>query len=161
MYLAIVLKETKLIPVHNQMKQNIIITTIPTLSTTYLALSASCWATCFISTASVNSRPNVKCVYKNILRQKCIVCYIFVPHTLWSKFGIHIHCTIFKTHLFVLKHWHVILTMEISSSIRPKVAHRWPRNWLILCDTNSLCVISSLASNSAWKHFNFFLKVRR
>lgn len=39
--------------------------TINTFSTTKRALSASCWATCFISTASVNSLPKVKCVWKN------------------------------------------------------------------------------------------------
>lgn len=35
-----------------------------TFSTRKRALSASCWATCFNSTACVNSLPNVKCVWK-------------------------------------------------------------------------------------------------
>ncbi len=39
-----------------------------TFSTTKRALSASCWATCFISTASVNSLPKVKCVCKNTIQ---------------------------------------------------------------------------------------------
>lgn len=40
--------------------------TLPlTFSTTNLALSASCWATCFISTASVNSLPKVRCVCRD------------------------------------------------------------------------------------------------
>lgn len=41
---------------------------INTFSTTKRALSASCWATCFISTASVNSLPKVKCVWKNTIQ---------------------------------------------------------------------------------------------
>lgn len=66
-----------------------------TFSTTNRALSASCWATCFISTASVNSLPKVRCVWRNTLRlcnqfklkqfkvvvtAHCVCCFLPVKH---------------------------------------------------------------------------------
>ena len=106
-----------------------------TFSTRYLALSASCCATCFCSTADVNSCPNVKCVYKEhwqLVRSDSLVGLMPCRHG---------------------KCWQVELTLtkEISSRITPNWLALSVSSSFTLCDTISLWVISSLASNWAYQ----------
>lgn len=103
-----------------------------TFSTTKRALSASCWATCFISTASVNSLPKVKCVCKNTIQLS-----LQVAIQLKRQSG---HC---------YKICQQLHTSETSSRMRPKVEALSVRSSLTCRETSSLWVMSSPASNRA------------
>ena len=107
-----------------------------TFSTTKRALSASCWATCFISTASVNSLPKVKCVWRDGIKIKCM--YFTSDKCKHRRKHIDLNTNQFRTS-------------DTSSKMRPKVLALSVRSSLTCRETSSLCVISSPASNRAYK----------